>query len=828
MLVGNDSIVFVDFTVIGSYVASGFTNVTLKVSVCIGMLNAGVLGVLFVVSTGRSEPVVSSITAILGFIIGVLTGHRTSTCIAESVSSLVVVLSLVSNRLLCVRTGNYVPVILSVICPILRVRMCAELLLANRTESVAFCVSVSFLALRLYVVSAGNCVPVVDKIDGVFFSIGVFVIVVPKTSVTDTVVVFISVSRLAGHINGVSAGYFMPVIFVIVGPSFSVGVLVVVVPFTAVADTVVVSVYVSCLESYLDIVSTGNFLPMVFCIVRPVFSVGVVVVVVPLTNVAETVVVLVCVSCLIGNLTGVVTDGCVPVVNFVVSPILGELVFAELLLTNFAEAVVVFVGMSGSRLSYVVSTGCFVVVLVKVVCPIAFVIGMGVIVVPKTSVTDTVVVFVNVSSLESYLDIVSTGNFLPVVFCIVRPVFSVGVVVVVVPLASVTDTVVVFVSVSCLILGLGYVSAVCSLPVVFCIMRPGFVVGMLAELILTNVTYTVVVLVDVVFGSCGYNAMTSVTGCFLPVLFAIGLEFVGIYVLVSAVITASGTKDTVLGVEGVSCSFHVCGCVTALRRTPVSGFIHSPFCRVVDFVVVTYNVFANVAESVSAVFYVNVCRGVLACDGVSASRCVPVVILVEAPEVFVVGVLVSAIPFANVTGAVVVSVYVSCKILIVKIVSTSNCMPVVLIVGGPLGAVGVLVVVVPKTSVTDTVVIRIGMRSEVLSFYGVITCSSIPVILCIVRPVGGVGVLVVVVPFAYVTDRVIVLICVLFLILRIDVASAGGLKVVVALVVRVFFVVFVLTENVVACFNIAFAVVIVILVRTGYVSLALIALKVFV
>ena len=484
--------------------------------------------------------------------------------------------------------------------------------------------------------------------------------------------------------------------------------------------------------------------------------------------------------------------------------------------------------MSGSRLSYVVSTGCFVVVLVKVVCPIAFVIGMGVIVVPLTSVTDTVVVFVNVSSLESYLDIVSTGNFLPVVFCIVRPGFSVGVVVVVVPLASVTDTVVVFVSVSCLILGLGYVSAVCSLPVVFVIVRPGFVVGMLAELIFTGVTYTIIVLVDVRFRSCGYNDMTSVTGCFLPVLFSIGLEFVGIYVLVSAVITTSGTKDTVLGVEGMSCSFHICGCVTALRRTPVSSCIHSPVCRVVDFVVVTYNVFANVTESVATVFFVNVLSNVLTFNGVSASRSMPVALLVEVPAFFVVGVLVSAIPFTNVTGAVVVSVYVSCKILIVKIVSTSNCMPVVLIVGGPLGAVGVLVVVVPKTSVTDTVVICIGMRSKALSFYGVITGSCVPVILCVVRPVGSVGVLVVVVPFASVTDTVIVLICVLFLILGIDIASAGRLKVVVALVVRVFFIVFVLTENVVACFNIAFAVVIVVLVRAGYVSLALIALKVFV
>ena len=309
------------------------------------MFNARVFGVLCVVSTGRSKPVVSSIATVFGFVIGVFADHRASACVTEFVAIFVEVLGLICNGLLGMRTGNFVPVVLSVIGPILRVRMFAELLRTNRTESVAFFIGVSFLALRLYVVSAGNCVPVVEKINSILFSIGVLVVVVPLASVTDTVIVFVSVSCLAGNFNGVRAGYVMPVIVLIVRPAFSVGVFVVVVPLASITDTVVVFVSVSCLESNVDGVSTCNFLPVIVLIVRPILSVFVFVTVVPFTNVTETVVVFVSVSFNVFNFSGVRTNSCVPVVNFIVSPAFGEIVLAVLIFTNRAVSVVFYVSM---------------------------------------------------------------------------------------------------------------------------------------------------------------------------------------------------------------------------------------------------------------------------------------------------------------------------------------------------------------------------------------------------------------------------------------------------------------------------------------------------
>ena len=278
------------------------------------MFNARVFGVLCVVSTGRSKPVVSSIATVFGFVIGVFADHRASACVTEFVAIFVEVLGLICNGLLGMRTGNFVPVVLSVIGPILRVRMFAELLRTNRTESVAFFIGVSFLALRLYVVSAGNCVPVVEKINSILFSIGVLVVVVPLASVTDTVIVFVSVSCLAGNFNGVRAGYVMPVIVLIVRPAFSVGVFVVVVPLASITDTVVVFVSVIRLESNVDGVSTCNFFPVIVFIVRPVCSIGMFVVEVPLASVTDTIVVFVSVSCLAANFNGVTAGYFVPVI----------------------------------------------------------------------------------------------------------------------------------------------------------------------------------------------------------------------------------------------------------------------------------------------------------------------------------------------------------------------------------------------------------------------------------------------------------------------------------------------------------------------------------
>jgi hypothetical protein len=85
---------------------------------------------------------------------------------------------------------------------------------------------------------------------------------------------------------------------------------------------------------------------------------------------------------------------------------------------SVTDTVVVFVGVSGNVLLYVVSAACRVPVIILVVRPGLF-IYVSVIVIPVTVVADTVVVIVVVISKRALLDVVTAGNLVPVLIVVV-------------------------------------------------------------------------------------------------------------------------------------------------------------------------------------------------------------------------------------------------------------------------------------------------------------------------------------------------------------------------------------------------------------------------
>ena len=290
------------------------------------------------------------------------------------------------------------PVIFTVSRPFVRV-VGAELIEVtfvvgtNLTYTVVVFVNVCNLVF--YAVSAHYSAPVIFAILAPIVREYVSMVVIPCTSFADSVVVFVNVSCLIAY-NAMSACCFVPVIIVIVRPISRVCVLVIVVPSASVADTVVVFVSMKCLVSNLYCVSTSNCMPVIISIVRPIFSIFMLVIVVPSATFADTVVVFIGVSCLVSTLNVVSAGYSVPVIVVVVSPILSIGVSTELIFAYLTEAVVVFIG---------------------------------------------------VSCLVSALNVMSAGNSVPVLGCIVRPFGSIGVSVIVVPATSITYTVVVFVKV---------------------------------------------------------------------------------------------------------------------------------------------------------------------------------------------------------------------------------------------------------------------------------------------------------------------------------------------------------------------------------------------
>ena len=759
-----------------------------------------------------------------------LTSHRTLTNVTVTVVVFRInVLSLFAGRKLVSACG-FVPVVFSVKRPLCLVLVSTELLETNLTVAVAVSIDMSSLILTFYVMFTARRIPVIILIVGVFSFVGMLVIVVPLTTVAYTVVVFILVLSLVSNGNVVSTSYVVPVIIIIVVPFGSIFVGVIVVPLASVAYTVVVFVLVLSLVSNGNIVSTSYVVPVIILIVIPFGSICVGMIVVPRANVTKTVVIFVLVVAKLILHRGVLTYCCVPVSFGIVRPIFREFVRAVLIQTYFAESVIVFIGMRRYVLTgNVVSTRRSIEVILKVVCPFGFVIRMLVTVVPITAVTETVIVLVLMNALVDYGNGMSTSYVVPVIILIVIPLGSILMLVIIVPITAVAYTVVICVYVSCLINAGGInVTAICCVPVIFVIVRPIGRVGVVAELILANLTNTVKISVGM---SDRFSLYKGVAGCLLPVIYTVEFIFVGELMYVTGFISASSTLSSVF-VKGMTRSFHSSSVVSALRRMPVSCSIILPCGKILLVIIANYFI-TYVAVTVIAGFTVfvgevYVSAEILTGNIVTTSRCVPVVIFIGLPYVFVEGVLVLIIPATAVANTVVVGVSVSSLALYFYIVITGNCVPVIIIVVAPSRVVSVLMVVVPETYVTDSVVIVVLVGSKCFACNVVIASGLVPVLGCIVRPFNSIGVSVVVIPFANVANTVVVLIFVSFLILRLGIASAGGLEVMIALVIGILVAVFVLTENVIANVNVAFSVVVIIYVSARNVSLTFVTFEVFV
>ena len=228
-------------------------------------------------------------------------------------------------------------------------------------------------------------------------------------------------------------------------------------------------------------------------------------------SVAKTVVVFVSVKCVIFSVYVMLTGGSVPVAVFIGRPnvfVVGMLV-SVVPCTNVTFTVVVSIDMLASVLiaAIVIARYC-VPVLVFVLRPFGFVF-VSMIVVPSASVTDTVVVLVSVRiKLLGY--VVSALSSVPVVGFVVGPNVLVGVIVVVIPFTNVADAVVVFIRVLFLILRIGVASADGLEIVVGSVVSVLIIVLVLTENVITcfDVAVTVVVLVLVGAGN-GSTALVA-------------------------------------------------------------------------------------------------------------------------------------------------------------------------------------------------------------------------------------------------------------------------------------------------------------------------------
>ena len=238
-----------------------------------------------------------------------------------------------------------------------------------------------------------------------------------------------------------------------------------------------------------------------------------------------------------------------------------------------------------------------------------------------------------------------------------------------------------------------------------------------------SVTDTVVVFVSV--RSKALDSRGVITSRSVPVIISVVRPFFFVGMLVSGVVSAMGT-DHIL-VKGMSRSLHKCVCVSAKGRTPVRRFVPLPKVRI---------------EGVVLAYYV----------------------------------------FAFVTKSVVVLVGVSLRVHIGNVVSAVCCVPVIVLILRPFCSVGMLVIVVPSASVTDTVVVIVGVSGNVL-LYVVSAACRVPVILVVVRPGRFIYVSVIVIPVTVVADTVVVIVVVISKRALLDVVTAGNLVPVLIVVV---------------------------------------------
>lgn len=562
-----------------------------------------------------------------------------------------------------------------------------------------------------------------------------------------------------------------------------------------------------------------------------------------LTYVTDTVIVFgVNVRCLVDRLNGVTAVCCVPVVVGIGRPVFSVIGMFAVNSANVTFAVVVIVLVR--KLSFHGNIVLALSELEPVISIVLFVFGLALRMVTElisAIVANTVVVIIafGVKSLKLCGNLVLTvGKGEPVVsFVLVVYGFALRMLTNLIS-AHVTNAVVSF-----KVYVLGFILLIVSyrmstfngVPVsrsAFFVYPLGFVKLVITELIFTNVTNTVVVFITVlVSGLSVLGDNRVVTGKLVPVMSFVLVIYVFFIGVIAHNVSALFTDTVVYRAFVVALSLHICSGVSADRRMPVTGFVISPHVRVEGVVLTAHIISARVTLAVFlalAVSLVYVSSLVNAGNVVSAGCSVPVILTVGCPSVALcIGVYVVVIPSADVTNAVIVDIGMIAFVLNWNSVVTVYSVPMLCIVVAPLRLVSVYVIVVPSADVAYSVVCFIYV-SAVTAFNVVFAGRSIPMMRSIVGVIGLIGVLVIVVPFAHVTNTVVVLVLVRLAILGFYVTVTGGKEIVVSLVVGILFGIFVRAEYVIASFDVAFAIIVCVLVGTFYGSAAFVAFKILV
>ena len=314
---------------------------------------------------------------------------------------------------------------------------------------------------------------------------------------------------------------------------------------------------------------------------------------------------------------------------------------------------------------------------------------------------------------------------------------------------------------------------------------------------LANVALEVIVNIGVLIVVTLYGGVS--TGCFMPVVSFVGYPRIGIEgVLVTVVVRALVTKNIFVFVD-VLAFFNVCNVVSAGCFHPVSVLVKLPlvgvlaellFTGLADAVVVLVKVLAlvNVSNVVSASCFLPMLFsielqfvGVLAeliftgvtytvvvlvivCTAILFNGCVSaggfLVVLGRGVRPFgLEGVLVTVVITAHCAYTVNIEV-VSLNLGLNRVVTTGSLVPVTCFVGSPLAiAEGVLAELV-GTNVTNAVVVLILVRTAGLVSYSVVTGRSKPVLGFCGRPLGSIGMLVIVIPLTALNVTNAVVVCI--------------------------------------------------------------------
>lgn len=303
----------------------------------------------------------------------------------------------------------------------------------------------------------------------------------------------------------------------------------VVVPCTNVADGIIVLIGMIAKVS-VNRATAGSGMPVSEKVMLPCITVLVYVIVVIRTNVADLVVILVRVSRYVDTVNLMSAGSCVPVVGLIHSPLLGIVGMLVVIVpcASVADTVVVNVGVCALSVLYRMVAGSCVPVVVRIVAPLLCK-GMLMVIVPCASVTNAVVVGIGMLCLILNVNGMTAGNCEPVVGSIVRPLGSIGVSMTARVSTGIASAVVVSVSV-CALSILHRVTAGCCVPVVGLVCTPLGCIGMLVVAgVLTYVTNTVIILVRVVGIVCLFVGTTAGSG--VPVSFLVRRPGVSISML---------------------------------------------------------------------------------------------------------------------------------------------------------------------------------------------------------------------------------------------------------------------------------------------------------